>query len=364
VRSDVVPFLLWRPPLLGSPMTHQSAAKRCSRPRARALLRGQGILGSGSTILTEIDEYRAVVPQAIDLLVMQPSRFRARVTWVELPCVHVFRAWESAARLAFMSMPADRAFIFFPNDRSSLLICDDHSLQNGDIVFCSPAARFHQRATAATRWGPLSAPLDAIHSYAKVLEGSDLAIGASPQVLHLRVAEKRHLFRAHAEASRVAEGYLKSLDHPEVARVLDRELIWALVSCLANGDPITAGLRQREDVTVVMRLHELIQARTLVPLTAEDAIHALGVSRRTLQRSCQNVLGMTAARYLRLRRFRDARRALERAKGTNVDAGDVMKELGFSDVAQFARMYRAAFGEPPLTPVRDWTLPHRRDVGI
>lgn len=47
-------------------------------------------------------------------------------------------------------------------------------------------------------------------------------------------ADWRQLLKSHSEAIRIAETRLSLIDHPEVARALEQELICALVNCLSN----------------------------------------------------------------------------------------------------------------------------------
>ena len=50
------------------------------------------MLGSGSSIFMEADDYQAHLLVPMDLLVVQPGRFRAHLTWVGLPQLHLLHA--------------------------------------------------------------------------------------------------------------------------------------------------------------------------------------------------------------------------------------------------------------------------------
>lgn len=44
---------------------------------------------SGSSIFADADGYQATLQDMLDLVVLQPRDFSARLTWVELPSLHL-----------------------------------------------------------------------------------------------------------------------------------------------------------------------------------------------------------------------------------------------------------------------------------
>jgi AraC-like DNA-binding protein len=83
-----------------------------------------------------------------------------------------------------------------------------------------------------------------------------------------------------------------------------------------------------------------------VPQVAE-VCQVMGLSERALRTCCLQVLGMTAAHYLWLRRLWQARQALRQANAASEAVHDVMTRYGFADFRHFATAYRKAFGERP-----------------
>jgi hypothetical protein len=73
-------------------------------------------------------------------------------------------------------------------------------------------------------------------AHGRVLTGHELAIPSSGRALYPAPADRRELLRLHAQAARIAETQLDHIRHPEVARALEQDLIWALVNCLAADD--------------------------------------------------------------------------------------------------------------------------------
>ena len=77
---------------------------------------------SGSSIFTDADGYQASLRDLLDLLVLRPRDFHARLTWVELLHLHLLYAEEAASRLAYVTLPPEQVFIIFPTRQDSLLI--------------------------------------------------------------------------------------------------------------------------------------------------------------------------------------------------------------------------------------------------
>ena len=80
---------------------------------------------------------------------------------------------------------------------------------------------------------------------------------------------------------------------------------------------------------------------------APEMCKAVGVSNRTLTTCCQEALGMSPHRYLRLRQLHLAHRALTLNESATTTVTEVATAYGFWDLGRFAVAYRAVFGERP-----------------
>jgi AraC-like DNA-binding protein len=305
------------------------------------------MLGSGSSIFTEADEYQAHLSLPMDLLVVQPGRFRARLTWVGLPQVHLLHAREALSRVAYVSLPPDPVFVTFPTDQASRLIYDGVSLQWGDIMFHSPGERFHQRIAAPSTWGSIALTLPTLLAYSRILNGSDLAIPARGQVLRLPLADRRQLLQVHGRAARVAERNLNRLAHPEVARSLEQDLIVALVASLVTGEPQSRSTAVSRCAAKLVQFEEALAASPNTVPQVSEICDAMGISQRALRACCLQVLGMSAADYLYLRRLRQAWQALLKADAAPEAVREVINRYRFADFRRLAAAYRRAFGEKP-----------------
>lgn len=154
----------------------------------------------------------------------------------------------------------------------------------------------------------------------------------------------RHLVRAFFEA-------MEADPAPFRAVQAQRDFVSSLLGAIAAvASPSTgagqppASARARSRVVDLARSH--ILERRDMPVTVADLCVEAGVSRRTLQYSFQEVLGVSPVQYLRAVRLNGVRRELKRA-GPGERVGDVAARWGFWHLSQFSADYRRMFGELP-----------------
>jgi len=97
---------------------------------------------------------------------------------------------------------------------------------------------------------------------------------------------------------------------------------------------------------VVRRARDYAHAQISCPLQVIDLCRAVRVSRRTLQTSFQEVLGISPLVYLRAMRLNGARRMLLRGD-QGMKVRDVVEAWGFWHLSRFSQNYRQMFGELP-----------------
>jgi AraC-like DNA-binding protein len=119
----------------------------------------------------------------------------------------------------------------------------------------------------------------------------------------------RHLRHLHSAGIRAAEDSSNMFIGGEAAHGLEQQLIEALVECLSNGSVIEAACAIRGHQDVAVRFEALLQAQPAGELSMADICTMLGVSARTLCRSCTEHLGMGPGEYLRRRRLQQMHRA-------------------------------------------------------
>ena len=100
---------------------------------------------------------------------------------------------------------------------------------------------------------------------------------------------------------------------------------------------------------IIVRFEALLQAKPHQNLGITEICEALGVSDRTLRLCCEEQLGLSPTKYLRLRRMQLVRRALWREEPDTAKVSEVAQRYGygFRELGRFAANYRAVFGELP-----------------
>ena len=283
--------------VLAGPFIPLSAA----RSAAAILLDGLHFAGTagrkqmpegGSSIFTDADGYQAHMQDILDLVVLQPREFHARLTWADLPNLRLLRAREGSARVGFMTLPADRVFVTFPARSDSALLYGSVGLQFGDLMLHSRGERLHQRTTAACEWASISIAPAALSAFGRSLSERHLVAPAAMEVVRPCRADGRRLERLHARICRVVERNLASLSNREVVRGLEQDLISALISCLAYGKVQKDRSRSDHRITVLSVFEDLLAIQPHKLLRSREVCGALGISEATLRAACMRTLGM------------------------------------------------------------------------
>jgi AraC-like DNA-binding protein len=300
--------------------------------------------GSGSGIFQEPHDYCAQLPGTRAFLLVTPAPFQARLTWVDLRRLQLLRAQETVARVRYISLPPERAFVTFPIDGDKTLICAGIEMRSGDMVFHAFGERFHERTIAPSRWGTLSMRVEALSLFGRTLTGDDIAPPPTGLVIHPKSTDRLQLLRLHARASRMVETKIELIGHPEVSRALEEDLIWALVTCLsADGRQDVRSLRE----PLMVQFEEALAAHSDHIPGVTEICDIIGTSQSILQSCCSNVLGMNPARYLYLRRLTLVQGLLTRTGEGHASTSDLPRQHGFADVHHFVTEYQRAFGSLP-----------------
>lgn len=97
---------------------------------------------------------------------------------------------------------------------------------------------------------------------------------------------------------------------------------------------------------IVRQMDEYLEYHQAEDTYLEELAQACGVSVRTLQAATTAVRGMSAYRYLRLRRLWLVRQSLASSRAS-IKISDVARSYGFWHMSEFSAAYRATFGESP-----------------
>jgi AraC-like DNA-binding protein len=306
------------------------------------------MLISGTSTYSDPREYQSKFRGArINLVFARYGEFRARLTWVELRHLHLLRSDESLPRVAYVSLAPERVFAMFPTHPDPAPIWGGMKLGSGDIILHGRGERMHQQTSAVSGCGFISLAPEHLSAYGKTLTGLDLVAPPAGRVLRPPMLAKRQLLRLHAQACHLAETKPEMIEHREVARALEQDLLHALITCLATDnvhDP-TAARRRRWNMMV--RFEEVMAANIESRAHVPDLCAAIGVPERTLRMCCTEVLGMAPSRYLRLHRLNMVHAVLRHANPATASVAGLARRYGFSELGRFAAAYREVFGEMP-----------------
>jgi AraC-like DNA-binding protein len=159
----------------------------------------------------------------------------------------------------------------------------------------------------------------------------------------------RHL---HSKACNLAETKPQIMSHEEAARAFEQEFMHALVNCLTIDGQLPSMTPKRSRAGIMVSFESALSALGGRQLRTPELCAAIGVSDRTLRVCCSEFLGMSPARYMRLRRLNMVRAELHRADPKAASVATVARRYQFSELGRFAATYRAIFGEMPSDTLR------------
>ena len=113
---------------------------------------------------------------------------------------------------------------------------------------------------------------------------------------------------------------------------------------------------------IVRRMDEYLHHHQTEVIYLEDVARFCGASIRTMQKATTAVRGMSASRYLRLRRLWSVRQSLASGRGI-IKIADIARSHGFWHLSEFSASYRSVFDETPsdtLSRSRSIARPLRR----
>lgn len=144
------------------------------------------------------------------------------------------------------------------------------------------------------------------------------------------------------------------LHHPQMRKAMEQAVFATLLDTVATGSaraaaPPSSSARQQ----LVARARAYMEAHIDEAITVADLCIELGVSRRTLQYSFQDVLDLNPVKFLRAIRLNAVRRALKAADPrSGATVADIAARWGFWHLSHFSADYKAMFSELPSETLR------------
>ena len=144
---------------------------------------------------------------------------------------------------------------------------------------------------------------------------------------------------------------LAALTDAERRTALVRSVLEILAPLVLGDDETTADCRLSSRHQIVRRAREYMLDRIDEPLQISRICRDLGVSRRALQYSFQDVLDINPVAFMRMLRLSGARRDLFKAD-TALQVKDVIDRWGFWHPSRFSCEYKQMFSERPSETIR------------
>lgn len=301
----------------------------------------------GTLTFGDPDRYVTALGDArVNLTITGAGDFWAQLTWLRFNQLEIYRCRESLPRIAYISLPPERMFLSFPVSTVPLA-CDGVILRNGHFVLHGRGQGVHQRSGGACQWGLVSLSAEQLANSSKALTGREIPIPHTTRILCPSRAEASG-FRSHfRQACRLAETRKKLIEHPEIARALEQEMLHAIVNCLVADEMNDNSKARHHHAAIMVRLEEVLSNRIDQRLNMPALCAEIGVAERTLRMCCAEFLGISPTRYLLLQRLNKARSALRRANPSTATVAEVARNHQFLELGRFAVTYRTTFGESP-----------------
>ncbi|MBK7331812.1 MAG: helix-turn-helix domain-containing protein [Betaproteobacteria bacterium] len=194
----------------------------------------------------------------------------------------------------------------------------------------------------------------ALEAHARQVEHRDLGAALAGKGVFKPGTDRLSEFR------RLLMSVIQSLDANPVAlqyrqtqSVLAQTMLGAVVAVVADeaGAAKTASACAGRH-NVVDAAKAFMRSRIAEPITVADLCRELGVSRRTLQYSFQEVLGINPVAFLRAMRLNGVRRDLKVAQRPADSVQDIAARWGFWHLGHFVTDYKRMFGELPSETLR------------
>ena len=136
----------------------------------------QRMAASGAATFDNPADYQAAIDGAsVKLTFTGGGDFKARLTWLNLRYLRVVRGRENLPRIAFISLPPERAIFSFPTSTAPA-IWSGLELRLGDILFRGSGQRTHHWTVGESQWGLISLPPEKLAAVGKALTGLEITL--------------------------------------------------------------------------------------------------------------------------------------------------------------------------------------------
>lgn len=220
----------------------------------------------------------------------------------------------------------------------------------GSVRFWLPGAEHETRYAGAASFGGISVAMQDMADF----------LGPDSRFCDASIWRESQLVQADRHAGAGAEQALRAImsrfDRGSLSLTQAEAVFWkraileAATSVMIGSQPENTFVSS--PARLVKRAQEYLERAGSTPVHISELLSALRVSRRSLHRAFDEVLGIPPMTYLRHRRLCAARILLTESVDASVTVADVAFKHGFSDFGRFSGYYRSLFGENPSQTLR------------
>lgn len=291
---------------------------------------------------TDIDHFRSWARNLeVDCTPLVP-RISAQQTILNLPGCGI-NYMKSFPRILDARLASGCTAVMFTMDRGETIRVNGNHKDDGDkILIAHGGARYHvvepvERRHATIVFSPEIADRGwpEVDPHAQILPTSLSALGW----LRMLVTE---IFAV----SRTFDGS----EAKQAAHAIKQSVLAGIDAAFADmvAPPWLARVNSVRQVRIFQNIQDILAAGIGAPVYSDELARQVGVSVRTVQDTVLRYTGMSLHRYLRLRRLWLVRQRLR--EGTHSVKACALA-FGFWHLGDFARSYRAEFGETPSQTV-------------
>jgi AraC family ethanolamine operon transcriptional activator len=277
---------------------------------------------------------------------------RARSDW------HILRVHAGDSVLVAQEMPAPfSAICALEKDTVSFAIgsaetgtwmVNGRSADSRSVICLSDGAEWDSLTDGPVNWLALRVPRSTFERHFEIQTGRSYAPAGRVSVATPAEADNSALRDAFFAAARVANTDPHLLREAGVRATLEKSLLERVIRAVSC--PAPAERLSYEALGV--RARDYLKAHSASAVFQSDLCDELGIGERSLRRLFDEHFGVSPARYLRLRRLNQARRALLYGESAYKSVTEVGVRYGFFDLGRFAADYRELFRELPSATLR------------
>jgi AraC-like DNA-binding protein len=277
--------------------------------------------------------------------------FQAELTDIRVGQLLLQCGTETLPRLAATSMPRNRVGILGWLGDSQLPVVRGAQMRQGEFMALGLGMQSHHRTFGRNEFAVLTLDATDLARASMDLTGRELAVPVG-KVLRPPDHLGTWLLSVIGAAKRAQQTTPCIFTSPAAADALEQALLRPMIRCLLEGEARNEGVPRGHRSAVARRFAAAVEASLDRPLLVLDLCRMVGITARTLNTLCQEQFGVSAQRFLALRRLHLTRRALLRSNRLSTTVTEVATSYGIWELGRFAVAYKSLFGESPSTTLR------------